>query len=317
MTSYTLSNASDLGNFTPTQATAQRDEKLAKIEITVQAVILFLAIFGNGMVILVLVCRKKKLSRMNLLILHLAIADLFVAFFNILPQLIWDITYMFYGNDFLCRSVKYFQVVAMYASSYVLLTTAIDRYMVICHPLTSHMWSTRRTHLLVTAAWCVAFLFALPQIIIFSYMEVGDSGIYNCWAQFTPMWTLPLYITWFTCAVYILPFLGLAFLYGRICIVVWNSMMNKEPSIRQRRPAGYQRVQLNGSPAHAAARAKLSTNPRAHVRTLSKSKIKTVKLTLTVVLCYLMCWAPFFLAQMWGAWDENAPLDCKYMTISL
>ena len=57
-----------------------------------------------------LIFRRKKLSRMNLLISHLALADLFVAFFNILPQLIWDITFRFIGGPFLCRVVKYFQV---------------------------------------------------------------------------------------------------------------------------------------------------------------------------------------------------------------
>ena len=50
-------------------------------------------------------------------------------------------------------------------------------------------------------------------------------------------------------------------------------------------------------------------SPRRHVRTLSRSKMKTVKLTLTVVLCYLICWAPFFVAQMWMAWDEQAPFE--------
>ncbi len=70
---------------------------------------------------------RKKLSRMNMMIVHLSLADLFVAFCNVLPQLIWDITYRFYGGDFLCRFVKFVQVVAMYASSYVLVTTAIDR----------------------------------------------------------------------------------------------------------------------------------------------------------------------------------------------
>ncbi len=47
--------------------------------------------------------------------------------------------FRFKGNDFLCRSVKYFQVVAMYASSYVLVSTAIDRYLAICHPLTAQV----------------------------------------------------------------------------------------------------------------------------------------------------------------------------------
>ena len=57
-----------------------------------------------------IIFRRKKLSRMNLMIVQLSVADLFVAFFNVLPQIIWDITYRFYGGDCLCRLVKYFQV---------------------------------------------------------------------------------------------------------------------------------------------------------------------------------------------------------------
>jgi len=76
-----------------------------------------------------------RLSRMNRMIVHLSTADLFVAFFNVLPQLLWDVTGTFRGNDLLCRTVTYLQLVAMYASSYVLVATAVDRYLAICRPL--------------------------------------------------------------------------------------------------------------------------------------------------------------------------------------
>ena len=93
-------------------STASRDEGLARVEIILQGVIFALAVFGNGLVLAILFFRLKgkKLSRMNTMIMHLSIADLFVAFFNILPQLIWDITFRFKGPDSLCKFVKYFQV---------------------------------------------------------------------------------------------------------------------------------------------------------------------------------------------------------------
>ena len=47
------------------------------------------------------------------------------------------------------------------------------------------------------------------------------------------------------------------------------------------------------------------SKPRGHQRGMSKSKVKTVKLTLTVVLCYLLCWAPFFVVNMLTVWDET------------
>lgn len=288
-------------------STFGRNEELAKIEIAVQGVILALAVFGNSTVLLVLATQKKKLSRMNMMIAHLSLADLFVAFFNVLPQLIWDITYRFYGGDFLCRSVKYLQVVAMYASSYVLVTTAVDRYLAIVHPLTAHTWTSRKMHLLVSAAWLLSLLFSLPQLAIFSYREVTPgSGVYDCWGVFDPMWTLQLYVTWITLAIYILPFLLLVLAYGRICYVVWKSMKYKEITSDQAK------LQIaNGLLKHNVAGSPVALNVRAHMRGVSKAKVKTVKLTLTVIACYLLCWGPFFISQMWAAWDPMAPFTGK------
>ena len=51
------------------------------------------------------------------------------------------------------------------------------------------------------------------------------------------------------------------------------------------------------------------SKPRGHQRGMSKSKVKTVKLTLTVVLCYLLCWAPFFVVNMLTVWDESIAFE--------
>ena len=296
-----------------------RDEFLVKIEITIQAAILFLAVLGNSLVLLVLCLRRKKLSRMNLLIVHLSLADLFVAIFNVLPQLIWDITFRFQGNDFLCRSVKFFQVVAMYASSYVLVTTAIDRYLAICHPLTSHTWSGAKVHMMAGVAWALSLAFSIPQIVIFGYREFLP-GVSDCWAVFKPLWTVKLYVTWFFLAVYVIPSCVLAFAYGRICFVVWRSVTAKESSTKRKNTSHKSSNNgLMGSESHENGKLlkqstsvensskKSSSNPRAHVRSLSRAKLKTVKLTLTVIICYLVCWSPFFIAQMWGVWDSRPP----------
>ena len=55
---------------------------------------------------------RLRLSRMDFMILHLTLADLAVAGFTVLPQLIWDALGQFPGNDVLCRCVAYLQVTA-------------------------------------------------------------------------------------------------------------------------------------------------------------------------------------------------------------
>ncbi|XP_074659068.1 cephalotocin receptor 1-like isoform X2 [Tubulanus polymorphus] len=297
-----------------------RSQFLANLEIAVQAVIFFLAVVGNSIVLIVLFLRKKKFSRMHLFIAHLSFADLFVAFFNVLPQMCWDITYRFQGNNAFCKFVKYVQLVAIYASSYVLVMTAIDRYLAICYPLTTHTWTSFRTNLMVTImigiAWGLALLFSLPQVFIFSLTDVGN-GVYDCWAHFDPEWTIPLYITSFSFAVYFIPFIILVFTYGRICLIVWNSMGKREvvPPTPVSIQSQMSRSYSGQCEERLLRRRNDASNPRAHSRSMSNAKVKTVKLTLTVIICFLVCWGPFFISQLWAAWDENAPFTEPGMAI--
>ena len=258
-----------------------RNEELASIEIIVQSIILVMAVLGNGVVVTSLVIQRRDWTRMHLMMLHLCFADLFVAFGSVFPQLIWDITFVFKGGYFLCKLVKYMQIVAIYASSYVLLTTAIDRYFAICHPFLSHQWSLARVHRMVLVAWMLSLIFSLPQLFIFSY-EINAYGMHDCWATFNPEWTLTLYITSFTILVYIIPSIILAFCYVSICVTVWkNPNVNCASEFRSRR------------------------------KDISHAKLKTIKMTLAVVLCYLLCWSPFFICQMWAVYDETAPFNGK------
>lgn len=311
---YTLLNktsAPDVLNSSENNTLTSRDETLAKIEISVLGAILFMALFGNIVVILVLMYRKRKLSRMQLFMIHLCIADISVGLFQVLPQLMMDIVYRFDGNDFLCKLVKYMQVATMYSSTYVLIMTAIDRYMSICHPLTSQTWTTRRVHVMALIAWILAGLFSFPQIFIFSYKQRYD-GVYDCLDNFdlvNAYWTLQLYVTWIFLTVYAIPFVILTTCYTKICHVVWISARGKETtnSVKHRSTKKNKSKQNSTHSNGTYSPIGGVRNPRAHSRKISKSKIKTVKLTLMVVLCFILCWAPFFISHMWSAFDPTAP----------
>ena len=101
-------------NLTITNLTANntltRNEDLAQVEIIVQSVIFTLAVLGNSAVLISLYNVRRSLTRMHLLMIHLSLADLFVAFGSVLPQLAWDISFVFQGGDIICKLVKYMQV---------------------------------------------------------------------------------------------------------------------------------------------------------------------------------------------------------------
>ncbi|KAM5171206.1 vasopressin V1a receptor [Mantella aurantiaca] len=265
-----------------------RDEELAKIEIAVLAVIFVAAVLGNSSVLLGLYKSKKKMSRMHLFIKHLSLADLVVAFFQVLPQLCWEITYRFYGPDFLCRIIKHLQVFGMFASAYMLVVMTADRYIAICHPLKTLHQPTKRSYLMIGSAWTISFILSTPQYGIFYLKDLGD-GVYDCWADFINTKGLKAYITWITISIFVVPVIILLTCYGFICYNIWRNIKCKT-----------KKEESDGKRSNGL----LSTSVSS-VRTISRAKIRTVKMTFVIVTAYIICWTPYFTIQMWSVYADN------------
>ncbi|XP_009462066.1 PREDICTED: vasopressin V1a receptor [Nipponia nippon] len=201
----------------------------AKLEIAVLAVTFAVAVVGNGSVLLALRRTPRKASRMHLFIRHLSLADLVVAFFQVLPQLCWEVTHRFHGPDGLCRVVKHLQVFGMFASAYMLVAMTADRYIAVCHPLKTLQQPTKRSYGMIAAAWALSLLLSTPQYFIFSLSEVErGSQVYDCWAHFIMPWGPRAYVTWITGGIFVAPVLILVTCYGFICYHIWRSLpMNK------------------------------------------------------------------------------------------
>ncbi|XP_055974789.1 vasopressin V1b receptor [Sorex fumeus] len=281
-----------------------RDEELAKVEVRVLTTVLVLATGGNLTVLLMLGRRGHKRSRMNLFVLHLAFTDLGVALFQVLPQLLWDITYRFQGPDLLCRAVKYLQGLSMFASTYMLLAMTLDRYLAVCHPLHSLQQPSQFTYPLIAAPWLLAAILSLPQVFIFSLREViRGSGVLDCWADFRFSWGPQAYITWTTLAIFVLPVVMLTACYSLICHEIWKNLKVKTQAWRAE-GGGWRTWDR---PPHSAPDTRGLPSRVSSISTISRAKIRTVKMTFVIVLAYIACWAPFFSVQMWSVWDENAP----------
>ncbi|XP_058500386.1 arg8-vasotocin receptor-like [Solea solea] len=268
-----------------------RNEEVAQMEIMVLSITFVVAVIGNVSVLLAMYNTKKKMSRMHLFIKHLSLADLVVAFFQVLPQLCWDITYRFYGPDFLCRIVKHLQVMGMFASTYMMVMMTLDRYIAICHPLKTLQQPTQRSYIMIVSTWMCSLVLSTPQYFIFSLSEVKNgSGTYDCWANFIEPWGTKLYITWITGGIFLVPVVILGMCYGFICHNIWKNIKYKK------------RKTTAGSASKSGL---IGKNSVSSVTTISRAKLRTVKMTFVIVLAYIICWAPFFTVQMWSVWDED------------
>ncbi|XP_066156532.1 oxytocin receptor-like isoform X3 [Euwallacea fornicatus] len=270
------------------EPSTDRDENLARIEIATLALIFITTVIGNATVLVALwtrkrYCGRKKLSRMYFFILHLSVADLIVAFFSVLPQLAWEVTYRFQGGFLLCKLVKYGQTLGPYLSSYVLMATAIDRHQAICYPLTYCSWTSRRSKAMMYVAWAASLLCCMPQVVIFSYQEVAP-GVNDCWATFSKKWGEQAYVIWYSVSIFIIPLLVLVYTYSCICREIWRC---SDSSLRPR--------SVNKS-----------LTKRERVPLISRAKINTVKQTVAVIVMYMVCSTPFIVAQVWATMDPKS-----------
>ncbi|XP_056280932.1 arg8-vasotocin receptor-like [Pseudoliparis swirei] len=272
-----------------------RNEEVAKLEITVLSLAFVAAVAGNASVLLAMHRTRRKPSRVHLFMKHLSLADLVVAFFQVLPQLCWEVTFRFSGPDPLCRVVKHLQVLGMFASTYMMVMMTLDRYIAICHPLQTLQQPTQRAHIMIGSTWACSLVLSLPQYLIFSLSEVHPgSEVYDCWGHFAEPWGLRAYITWMTAGIFLVPVAVLVFCYGLICRTIWRNLKYKT-----------RRKTTVGSVAESTKTGVLGRGSVSSVGTISRAKLRTVKMTFVIVLAYVVCWAPFFTVQMWSVWDES------------
>ncbi|KAI1285646.1 Vasopressin V1a receptor [Halotydeus destructor] len=269
-----------------------RDETLAKMEITVLGLIFVLAIVGNAFILYALLQQRKvrPWSRIYVLMAQLSVADVLVALLNILPQLIWDITFRFRGGNILCKGVKYGQVFVLYLSTNMLLVMSFDRYLVVNRP---GQWNNPKViGRLILSAWTLSAIFALPQMYFFSYREIEPS-VHDCWADFgLSSWAQRLYVLWFTGTVFIVPLAAIVALYGAICIKIWRY-----------RPVGQACAKYSAKQSVQIELQDIKNSP------LSTAKLKTIKLTLVITICFVICWSPFCFSQLYLAFWP--PLDAS------
>ncbi|XP_043936298.1 vasopressin V2 receptor-like [Protopterus annectens] len=288
-------------NGSNTSLLPERDLELAKVEVAVLAAVFVLATFSNLVVLYVLIKRRKYNTPMHAFMTNLCIADLVVAFFQVLPQLLWDVTDQFLGPDLLCRAVKYFQVVGMFASSYMIVAMTFDRHQAICRPMMTYRKGIARWNIPVIVAWTFSFLLSLPQIVIFSKKEIKP-GVFQCWAHFQEPWGLRTYVTWVTVMVFILPAVIIAICQFRIFKEIHDNLyLKSERTIAQVKKQQQQQQQTSRKNSDDSG--------------VSTAMSKTIRMTFVIVVIYIACWAPFFITQLWSVWDPHAPKEGVAFTI--
>ncbi|XP_072125374.1 LOW QUALITY PROTEIN: arg8-vasotocin receptor-like [Mobula birostris] len=263
-----------------------RNERLARAEAAVLAMIFVMATVGNSVLISDLWSRRKRRPRMYVFVMHLSIANLVVTVFHVLPQLLWVITEVFIGPDALCKMVAYLQLVGMLASTYRVMAMTFDRFQVVCYPMVTFCkgkagWSTA-----ICTSWVLSLILGVPQLFMFSKKEFLP-GMVQCWAEFIQPWGSKAYVTWIFMVIFFIPTVILTTFQVKICRVIQMNIYTK--TYQKPKMAKMQRVHLRVS----------------NINCISKAMNKMVKMAVVMVLVYVLCWTPYFAVELWTVWYSS------------
>ncbi|KAG9465532.1 prokineticin receptor 1-like [Eleutherodactylus coqui] len=221
---------------------------------------------GNLFFILNLVMYKNMQNVTNILIANLAVSDLLVAViccpFEIDYYVVREQSWAF--GHIICSSVIYLRMLSLYVSTNALLAIAIDRYLVIVHPLKPRMKLQTACGVLFLI-WSSATVIAAPTAYFATEAVFDSSGGKVFCGQIWPADRALYYksYSFFLLAVeFVIPVFIMSMCYIRISHELWFKSL-----------PGEQTQQLRGQ---------------------LQARKKSVLLLIAVLLAYVLCWSPFY-----------------------
>jgi hypothetical protein len=149
------------------------------------------------------------------------------------------------------------------------------RYEAICCPFRS-CTALRRVRRIIIICWLSSLIAAIPQLFIFEQSLIPESLTkYRCASTgYTAEWQRRVYFTIFACYLLVIPCVCMTIWYIKIIRVVASSTKVWIQKFR-----GQATAFLSSS----------ATSP---------SKIKTVKLAMTIIIVFVACWTPYIVVTL-------------------
>ncbi|MED6282992.1 hypothetical protein CHARACLAT_004114 [Characodon lateralis] len=144
------------------------------------SLIFLLGLAANGLMVAVLLGRRRRLRISEIYLLHLALADLMLIF--TLPfHLVESITGWIFGY-FFCMLTGVLRNLNLLCGSFLLACIGFDRYLAIVHAIPS-MRSRRpkKVHLMCGSLWLICLLLSLPNAVFLSVTKYANDSKSDCY----------------------------------------------------------------------------------------------------------------------------------------
>lgn len=234
------------------------------ITMVLYAAVCIIGLFGNTLVIYVVLRFSKMQTVTNIYILNLAIAD--ECFLIGIPFLLLTMqigSWKF--GEYMCKAYMVSTSITQFTSSIFLLIMSADRYIAVCHPISSPRYRTPLVSKIVSGvAWMASAVLMLPVILFANTVVVYEDHL-SCNIKWPESHNTQSGTT------FILYTLILGFATPLSFILCFYYMV-----IRKLHTVG----------------------PKNKSKEKKRSHRKVTKLVLTVITVYILCWLPYWISQV-------------------
>ncbi|KAG8432017.1 hypothetical protein GDO86_020150 [Hymenochirus boettgeri] len=174
-----------------------------------------------------------------------------------------------------CRILMFLKLVAMYSSAFVTVVISLDRQAAVLNPLGDRE-RQEENKVMLCVAWVLSFLLAIPQLFIFHTVSRSDPCILLvCYSRKLPGALAGNIYNMFTFFwLFLLPLLIMVSCYTRILLEISHKMKEAASFSKEfdlRRSSDY----------------------------IPRVRIRTLKMSLLIVLTFIVCWTPYYLLGIW------------------
>ncbi|KAI5087585.1 neuromedin-K receptor [Silurus meridionalis] len=190
--------------------------------------ILAVAVFGNLVVMWIIVAHRRMRTVTNYFLLNLAFSDASMAAFNTLVNFIYAAHGDWYFGEEYCKFHNFFPVTSVFASIYSMTAISVDRYMAIIHPLKPHLSATA-TKVVIVCIWVLAVVLAFPLCFFSTVRKLPRRTVcYVAWPQ--PGDDAFMYHIIVMLLVYMLPLVVMGITYTIIGMTLWGGAIPGDSS---------------------------------------------------------------------------------------
>lgn len=225
-------------------------------------------LFGNALVIYVILRSSNMKTVTNMYIVNLAISDfIFLISMPLLMTTTWLRFWLF--GDVMCKIYNILYSINLFTGIFTLTALSADRYLAVCHAIASQRYRTPLNSLLaILAIWLISVLVMLPIILYSNTIpSFRFKGKQTCTIEWPKDQIVPAdkAYTWYTFMLgFAVPVSLISIFYILVIIKIQTlGPANKQQSSERRK----------------------------------KSK-KVTKMVLTVISVYVICWLPYWVFQV-------------------